>query len=145
MTNIGHFGDARAKPGTFVGRRGGGETHHGVGNDVLGHIRSGLAEGEAATHGGVGSDEAFGADDCDASVDRVELLRVQIFVTHHPVRSHNFCRFRENARERARVKQPNRFRPAQSRPRGRRAPIPAPRVAGFASAGPAPSAACKGK
>ena len=56
------------------------ETHHGVGDDVLGNIGSGLAEGEAATHGGVGSDEAFGADDCDASADRVEELRVQIFI-----------------------------------------------------------------
>jgi hypothetical protein len=56
---VGHFGDARAKSGTFVGfGDGGGETHHGVGDDVLGNIGSGLAEGEAATHGGVGSDEA---------------------------------------------------------------------------------------
>ena len=43
---------------------------------------------------------------------------------------------------RASFQQPNRSRPAQSRPRGRRAPIPALRVAGFASAGPpAPFAA----
>ena len=59
------------------------ETHHGVGDDVLGNIGSGLAEGEAATHGGVGSDEAFGADDYDDSADRAaKELRVQIFVTH---------------------------------------------------------------
>jgi len=46
--------------GPNVGRRGGGETYHGIGNDVLGDIGSGFTQGEAATHGGVRSDK-FGA------------------------------------------------------------------------------------